>query len=82
MGKREAHIDWSTVIPEKVASVTGSTYEDYWLCAGGLSAVNAIGRQLRDLIKLGTDPMAYGGIKNGRRRGKREEYREQEPDSA
>ena len=24
--------------------------DDYWLCAGGLSAVNAIGTQLRDLI--------------------------------
>ena len=32
--------------------------------AGGLSAANAIGTQLRDPIKLGTDPMAYyGGLK-------------------
>ena len=31
--------------------------EDYWPCAGGLSAVNTIGMQLRDLINLGTDPM-------------------------
>ena len=27
--------------------------EDYWPCAGGLSAVNAIGTQLRDLISSG-----------------------------
>ena len=27
--------------------------EDYWLCAGGLSAVNAIGTQLRDPINSG-----------------------------
>ena len=27
--------------------------EDFWPCAGGLSAVNAIGTQLRDLIDSG-----------------------------
>ena len=32
--------------------------EDCWRCAGRLSAVNAIGTQLRD----GTDPMAYGRL--------------------
>ena len=36
--------------------------EDYWLCAGGLSAVNAIGAQRRDLVSSGTEPMAIGGI--------------------
>ena len=39
------------------------------------SVVNAIGTQLRGPIKLGTDPMAYGGFINGRRRGTREESR-------
>ena len=34
--------------------------EDYWPYVGGLSAVNAIGTQLRDPI-LGTDPMSYDG---------------------
>ena len=42
--------------------------EDYCIntgpvpCAGGLLAAKAIGAQLGDLIKLGTDPMAVGGI--------------------
>ena len=54
-----AHINWSMV------TCQGSTrlelyFEVYWPCAGGLS-VNAISAQLRD--KLGTDPMAYGGLK-------------------
>ena len=46
--------------------------EVYWPCAGGFSAVNAIGTHLR---KLGTDPMAYGVFIIGRRRGTREESR-------
>ena len=57
--EREAQIHWSMVVPEKAAPVTGTTY---WSCAGGLSAMNVIGTQLRDLMKLGTDPMAVGGI--------------------
>ena len=52
-----------------------SFLEDYRACAGGLSAVNVIGTDLRNLIKLGTDSMAAEGI-NGRRRGKQEESRE------
>ena len=36
--------------------------EDYWPSAGGLSAVNAIGTQLRDPINLGTDPVEYGSL--------------------
>ena len=40
-----------------------STYlEDRWPCAGGLSAVNAFGTQLRDPTELETDPMAVDGI--------------------
>ena len=41
------------VIPEKAALVTGNYLEDYWPCTGGLSAVNAIGTQLRDPINSG-----------------------------
>ena len=37
-GKREAHKNWSMVIPEKAAPVT-KTKLRYWPCAGGLSAV-------------------------------------------
>ena len=38
--------------------------EDYWPCADGLSAVNAIGTQLRDPIKLTllTQWRMYGGL--------------------
>ena len=48
-GKKEARIDWSMM------TCQGSTrcwnyLEDYWPCAGGLSAVKAIGTQLRDPI--------------------------------
>ena len=61
--------------PAKAALVR-NYLEVYWPCAGGLSAVNAIGAQLRDPNdKLGTDPMVHGGFINGRRRGTREEYR-------
>ena len=45
------------------AALVRNYLEVYWPCAGGLSAVNAIGTQLRD-PKLGTDPMAYGGFIN------------------
>ena len=51
-GKKEAWINWSMV------TCRGSTrywndLEDYWPCAGGLSAGNAIGTQLRDPINSG-----------------------------
>ena len=36
--------------------------EDYWPCAVGLSVVDFIGTQVARPDKLGTDPMAYGGI--------------------
>ena len=56
-GKREAHKKWSMVIPGRAASTRHWNYctlrTDYWPFAGGLSAVNAIGMQLRDLINLG-----------------------------
>ena len=48
-GKREAHINWSMVTCK--GSTRYSNYlEDYWPGAGGLSAVNAIGTQLRESI--------------------------------
>ena len=43
--KREAHKNQSRVIPKKAVYL-----EDYWLNAGGLLAVNAIGTQLRNVI--------------------------------
>ena len=36
--------------------------EVYWPCAGGLSAVNAIGTQLRDPINLGLTRWRLGGF--------------------
>ena len=36
--------------------------EDYWPCAVELSIVDVIGTQVARSDKLGTDPMAYGGI--------------------
>ena len=51
------------VIPEKGSTRYSNCLEDCWSCADGLSAVNAFGMQLRGLIKLGTNPMAVGGIK-------------------
>ena len=39
-------------LPAKAALVR-NYLEGYWRCAGGLSAVNAIGTQLRDPINLG-----------------------------
>ena len=40
--------------------------QDCWSCASVLSAVNAIGAQFLDLIRLGADPMAVGGINTWR----------------
>ena len=51
-GKREAYINWPVVILEKAAPVW-NYLEVYWPCAGGLSAVNAIGKHLRDPIISG-----------------------------
>ena len=54
-----------------IDSIGYSSYLEgyYWPCAGRLSAVSAIGRQV---TLVGTDSMAVGGI-DGHRRGKREE---------
>ena len=46
------------------AALVRNYLEVYWPCAGGLSAVNAIGTQLRgDPINSGLTRMAYGGLK-------------------
>ena len=47
---------------------------DYRPCAGGLSAVNTFGTQLRDLVKVAADPVSVDGT-YGCRRGKRESPR-------
>ena len=52
-GKIEAHINCCVVKPEKAAPVTGNTLRTTWPCAGGHSAVNAIGTHSRDLINSG-----------------------------
>ena len=42
-GKRKAHKNWPMVIPQKGSTRHWDYLEDYWPCAGGVSAVNAIG---------------------------------------
>ena len=42
-GKREAHIKWSMVTPEKAAPVTGTTLKGYLPSGGGQTAVSDIG---------------------------------------
>ena len=63
--KREAHNSWSMGHTWKGSTRIGywNYLEDYWSSACGISVLNAIGAQMCDLIKLGTDPMAVGGIK-------------------
>ena len=53
-------MNWS-MVTYKGSTRYWNYLEAYWPCAGGLSAVNAIGTQLPD--KLGTDPMVYDGFK-------------------
>ena len=49
-------------------------FEDYWPCAGGISAVNATGTKLRDTINSGLTPCRiWFELMNGRRRGNQEE---------
>ena len=48
-GIREAHMNWSMVTC-KDSTRYWNYLEDYWHCAGGLWAVNAIGTHLRDSI--------------------------------
>ena len=56
-GKREARIKWSMVTC-KSRTRYWNYLEDYWPCAGALSAVNAIGTQ----INKWTPPWKSGGI--------------------
>ena len=51
-GKREAHMNWSMVTC-KGSTRYWSYLEDYWPCAGGLTAVKSSGTHLRDKINLG-----------------------------
>ena len=51
-GKREAHKNWSVLMPEKAAPVTRTTLSTTGSVSSNL-AVNAIGKQLRDPINSG-----------------------------
>ena len=60
-GKREAHINWS------MGTCQGSTrywnyLEVYWPCAGGLIGSERHRYAIARPDKLGTGPMAYGGL--------------------
>ena len=59
-GKREAHINWS-MVTRRGSTRYWNYLEDFWPCAGGLSAINAIATQMHDPINSGLNPMAYGG---------------------
>ena len=48
--------------PQNGSTRYGNYLEDYWPCAGGLSAVNAIGTQFASPDTLETDLMAYSGL--------------------
>ena len=61
-GKRDAHSIWSMVTCKGSITRYWNYLEDYSPCAGGFSAVDAIGTQLRDPINSGSDPMAYGSM--------------------
>ena len=50
--EREGYINWSMMTCKK-ATLVRNYLEVYWPCAGGLSAVSAIGTQLRDPINSG-----------------------------
>ena len=54
-GKREAHKKSFTMKPEKAAHINDRSIlrTTGWPCGGRLSAVNAIGTQLRGLINSG-----------------------------
>ena len=76
-GKREAHINWSMVIPKKAALVSGTT-----LRTTGLEWLTLVIERHRYAVAWpsnGTDPTSYGGLLskvNGHRCRKREESRE------
>ena len=72
--KTQTHILIGPWWPAKAAPVWNYYLEVYWPCAGGLSAVNTIGTQLRDPITRDL-PDGVWRFKyiNGRRRGTREE---------
>ena len=49
--KRGVHMNWSMVMQRQHPLL--NYVHDHWPCASGLSAVNAIGAQLRDAINSG-----------------------------
>ena len=78
--KREAHKKLIHGETLKCSTRYPNYFEDYWSWVSGLSAVNAIGTQMRDPINSGLVRwrMAVDGIYIyicGRRRGKRERSR-------
>ena len=64
--------NWPKVTPEKAAPVTRTIY---WPCAGGLSALNAIGTHLHDPINSRPTRWRLTLYIYARRRGKQKESR-------
>ena len=58
-------VDWPMGLPESAAFVTRANPGDYWPCAGGLSAVNDIGTQIRDVINSGLTRRRFMVAKTG-----------------
>ena len=75
VGKREAHMNWSMVTC-KDSTPSWNYHVDYWLCAGGHSAVDVIVTQLRYPISSGLARWRMAVSINGHRRGNRKESRE------
>ena len=75
VGKRAAHKKWFVVLPNKWHTLLElrTLIEDYWLCAGGLLAVNAIGTQSRYYPTNSTSPILVDGLDRHRREKKWEE---------
>ena len=53
VGKRKVHKNRSMAISEKGSTRYWNYLEDHWNCVGGLSAMSAIGTQLRDSMNSG-----------------------------
>ena len=77
MGCHAGHFIGETRAIFSLVTRSSNYLEDYWPCANGLSAVNAIGTQLRDPINSGLTRWCVVLAKiYGRRRRTREEYHE------
>ena len=66
--ERWVHMNWSMVTC-KSSTRYWNYFEDYWPCAGELSAANAIGTQLRDPITSELTKWRMAVKLNRRRRG-------------